>query len=180
VDRRRVRQRYTGRVRVDRAFTLFETHNKWARAGLVSSNTLPPHSSGTVVLGNRSVLELWEPEIFIAFRVRSGARKLPFSLKVSLEPQESVVPQRPPRRMPLLAETWPRRTQSSQYRPRSEQSSTSHFGLSGKERTSPELLSQYRSRSHGCSCSEGTRMRCLLAGSPAEVRQRLQIRSPAH
>jgi hypothetical protein len=95
-------------IRVDRAFTLFETHNKWARAGLVSAKNVPPHSSGTVVLGNRSVLELWEPELFVAFRVRSGSRKLPFSLKVSLEPQETVVNQRPPRRMPLLAETWPR------------------------------------------------------------------------
>ena len=95
-------------IRLARAFALFETQTAWARLGFDAGEPVPAGASRTVLLSSENVLELSDHVVAMALQVRAGSRRLPFVLKVPLVRPETVVPQRPPRHMPLLRSTWPR------------------------------------------------------------------------
>jgi hypothetical protein len=93
---------------LDRAWALFETETSWTRLGRGRGDPIPPGESGTVLLGGHSAVELSDPVLGLALRLRAGRRKLPFLLKVPLVKPDELVPQRPPRYLPMLRSTWPR------------------------------------------------------------------------
>ena len=95
-------------LRVDCAFTVFEDNNAWQPTSIDSSQQIAPGTTGFVLVNSSHTLDLSEPDVFIALRLRAAGKKLNFLLRVPLVPQEAPARLPPPRRLPILRMTWPR------------------------------------------------------------------------
>jgi hypothetical protein len=95
-------------LRVDCAFTMFEANNAWQSTSVDSDQQIAPGATAIVLVNSHHTLELSEPDVFIALRLRATGRKLNFLLRVPLTPPEGPVRLPPPRRLPVFRLTWPR------------------------------------------------------------------------
>jgi hypothetical protein len=91
-----------GHVRVASAYSLVEHDALWSNLGVGTTEEAPEGGRRTILLHTHHVIDLDEKMMAVALDVRSASGRIPFVLTVPPVAPEDVVPQPPPRRLPLL------------------------------------------------------------------------------